>query len=121
MDATVSPFESGLEWTVAMDAGRDFIGKAALAQRPATRQLMGLVLLDRGIMRAHYRVRCAGGTGELTSAGFSPTLERSIGLARMPRDVAAGDTIEVEVREKWLRAKVVKPPFVRNGQALVHI
>jgi aminomethyltransferase len=121
MDASVTPFECGLAWTVAMDAGRDFIGKAALVRRPATRQLMGLVLLDRGIMRAHHRVRCAGGPGELTSAGFSPTLERSIGLARMPRDAAAGDTIEVEVRGKWLRARVVRPPFVRNGQALVQV
>ncbi|MND07797.1 Aminomethyltransferase [compost metagenome] len=55
----------------------------------------------------------------LTSGGFSPSLNRSIGLARVPRNVAAGDTIEVEVREKWLRARVVKPPFVRHGKPLV--
>ncbi len=119
MDESVSPLESGLAWTVDLKAQRDFFGKAALLKRPALRQLTGLVLLDKGIMRGHHKVRCAGGGGKLTSGGFAPTLNRSIGLARMPREVAAGDTIEVEVRGKWLRAKVVKPPFVRNGRILV--
>jgi translation elongation factor EF-Ts len=78
-----------------------------------------LVLLDKGVMRGHHKVRCAGGGGELTSGGFSPTLNRSIGLARVPPKVAAGDTIEVEVRAKWLQARAVKPPFVRHGKQLV--
>lgn len=118
MDESVSPLESGLAWTVKLKAPRDFIGKAALLKRPALRQQVGLVLLDKGMMRGHQEVRCAVGGGVLTSGGFSPTLNRSIGLARVPRNVAAGDTIEVEVRGKWLRARVVKPPFVRYGKQL---
>lgn len=125
MDESTSPLESGLAWTVDLRTQRDFIGRAALLARPATHHLTGLVLLDKGIMRGHHRLRGAAGegemTGELTSGGFSPTLNRSIGLARVSRAVVAGDTIEVEVRGKWLRAKVVKPPFVRNGRILVAV
>jgi aminomethyltransferase len=119
MDETVSPLESGLTWTVDMKTARDFIGRAALLAKPATRQLTGLVLLDRGIMRNHQAVRCVAGSGEVTSGGFAPTLGRSIALARVPQQVAVGETVEVAVRDKWLRAQVVKPPFVRHGKNLI--
>jgi len=119
MDESVTPFESGLTWTVDLRAERDFIGKAALLARPRNGQLVGLVLLERGVMRAHQPVRGQGGDGQVTSGGFSPTLNRSIALARMPASIVAGDAVEVRVRDKWLRARVVKPPFVRNGKILV--
>jgi aminomethyltransferase len=119
MDETVTPLESGLSWTVDLKTERDFIGRAALLARPAARQLLGLVLLDRGVMRSHQKVRCGGGAGAITSGGFSPTLNQSIALARVPQGVAVGDIVEVDVRNKWLRAKTVKPPFVRNGRILV--
>ncbi len=119
MDENVSPLESGLAWTVDMRTPRDFIGRAALQTRPATRQLTGLVLLEKGIMRSRRKVRCASGKGEITSGGFAPTLNRSIALARVPQAVAAGEMVEVEVRDKWLRAKVVKRPFVRHGKILI--
>jgi aminomethyltransferase len=119
MDETVTPLESGLAWTVDLAAERDFVGKAALlAQQPA-RQIAGLVLTDKGVLRAHQRVTCAGGEGEITSGTFSPTLGQSIALARLPRSVAVGETVTVSIRDKQLAAKVVKPPFVRNGKALV--
>jgi aminomethyltransferase len=121
MDESVTPLESGLAWTVDMKTPRDFIGRAALLAKPAMRQLTGLVLLDKGIMRGHQTVRCARGSGEITSGGFAPTLGRSIALARLPRQVAAGETAEVEVRDKWLRAQVVKPPFVRHGKVLIQL
>ena len=121
MDESVSPLESGLAWTVDMKTPRDFIGRTALLAKPATRRLAGLVLLDKGIMRSHQKVRCAGGGGDITSGGFAPTLNRSIALARVPKGVAAGDTVEVEVRDKWLRAKVVNPPFVRHGKTLISV
>ncbi|MNC94271.1 Aminomethyltransferase [compost metagenome] len=70
-------------------------------------------------MRAHQAVRCDAGAGEITSGGFSPTLNRSIALARVPSTVAAGDRVEVRVRDKWLPARVVRPPFVRYGKILV--
>jgi aminomethyltransferase len=121
MDETVSPLESGLAWTVALDGNRDFIGKAALvAQRDAgvARRLTGLLLLERGVLRAHQKVFAgAAGEGELTSGTFSPTLERSIGLARLP--AAADGTVEVDIRGKRIPARIVKPPFVRNGKALI--
>ncbi len=121
MDENVNPLESGLAWTVDLKTPRDFIGRTALLAKPVTRRLAGLVLLDKGIMRGHQKVRCAGGGGDITSGGFAPTLNRSIALARVPKGVAAGDTVEVEVRDKWLHAKVVKPPFVRHGKTLISI
>lgn len=120
MDAEHTPYEAGLGWTVAMDDGRDFIGKRALQQRAPRYDFLGLLLEDKGVMRAHQTVRTARGAGELTSGGFGPTLNASIGLARLPRGVGPGEDAEVEVRDRALRARVVRPPFVRNGRALVH-
>jgi len=122
MDEQVSPLESGLAWTVAFEpADREFIGRASLqAQRDAgvPRKLVGLVLQERGVLRSHQKVVVPGtGEGEMTSGTFSPTLERSIGLARVP--AATGESVSVEIRGKHLPAQVVKIPFVRNGKALI--
>jgi aminomethyltransferase len=122
MDENVSPLESGLTWTVAFDPPeRDFIGRPmldALRQQGIPRKLVGLVLEDRGVLRSHQKVVIAGiGEGELTSGTFSPTLERSIGFARVP--TATGEQVQVDIRGKLLAARVVKYPFVRNGKALI--
>ena len=120
MDETLSPLESGLAWTVDLASPRDFIGKAALVAQPPQRQLTGLLLTDKGgVLRAHQVVRTAKGDGEITSGTFSPTLGKSIALARLPAGVVAGDTVKVVVRDRELAARVVKPPFARNGRALV--
>jgi aminomethyltransferase len=124
MDETVSPLESGLTWTVAFEpAQRDFVGRAALeAQRArgGLRKFVGLVLEDRGVLRSHQKVVVPGaGEGELTSGTFSPTLQRSIGLARVP--AAVDGRAEVDVRGKLLPARVVKYPFVRHGKACITI
>jgi aminomethyltransferase len=123
MDETQNPLESGLTWTVdCKDASRDFIGKSALLARReqgAPREFLGLVLLDKGILRAHQKVVTAKGDGETTSGSFSPTLNQSIALARLPAGVAIGDEVQVEIRDKLLKAKVVKPVFVRNGKAFI--
>ncbi len=116
MDETVSPLEAGLAWTLAMKDEREFIGKTALLAQQATRQFIGLLLLDRGVLRAHQTVKTAHGDGEITSGTFSPTLQQSIALARLPAAVAIGDVVEVDIRGKLLKAKVVKPPFARNGK-----
>jgi aminomethyltransferase len=114
-----NPLESGLAWTVDMKSTRDFVGKAALAT-PAKRQLVGVLLVDKGgVLRSHQKVHTVAGEGEMTSGSFSPTLGASIGLARVPVGVNAGDRVEVEIRDKQLAARVVKPPFVRNGKSLV--
>ncbi len=121
MDETTTPLESGLAWTVAFDAGREFIGRGALeAQRAAgvPRKLVGLLLEDKGILRSHQKVYAgAAGAGETTSGSYSPTLERSIALARVP--AAAGAAVEVDIRGKRLKARVVRPPFVRHGRAQI--
>ena len=120
MDESESPLESGLAWTVDLASPRDFVGKAALQASKPARQLTGLVLLDKGgVLRAHQKVRTAHGEGETTSGTFSPTLNRSIAFARVPAAVTPGDTVTVLVRDKPLAARVVKPPFVRNGRVLV--
>ena len=77
------------------------------------------MLLDQGVLRAQQTVRTAHGDGVTTSGSFAPTLNRSIALARVPAAVAAGDTVAVEVRGKGLRARVVSPPFVRDGRSLI--
>jgi aminomethyltransferase len=120
MDEAVSPLVSGLAWTVAIDGNRDFIGKPALvAEREAgpQRKLVGLVLEERGVLRSHQPVHTGAGAGEVTSGTFSPTLERSIGFARVP--AAADGRVDVDIRGKRLGARIVKPPFVRNGKNLI--
>ncbi|HOY01939.1 glycine cleavage system aminomethyltransferase GcvT [Zoogloea sp.] len=120
MDETVSPLDAGLAWTVDFkDENRDFVGKAALVANGARQQALGLILEDKGILRSHQKVFTAQGEGETSSGSFSPTLEKSIALARLPLGVAAGDAVEVDIRGKRLKARVVKAPFVRNGKALV--
>ncbi len=121
MDEAVTPLESGLAWTIAWEpTDRDFIGRKALvAQRDAgaKRKLVGLVLEDKGVLRGHQKVVTEAGEGEITSGTFSPSMERSIALARVP--VGAGAEVQVDIRGRLCKAKVVKPPFVRNGQVLV--
>ena len=119
MDEQTSPLEAGLAWTVDLAAPRDFIGKSALAGRQPEKQTLGLLLTDKGVLRAHQKVIAAQGEGEITSGTFSPSMSRSIALARLPAAVAVGDTVEVEIRDKRLKATVVKPPFVRNGKVLI--
>ncbi|HRQ05453.1 MAG TPA: glycine cleavage system aminomethyltransferase GcvT [Nitrosomonas halophila] len=123
MDETTSPLESGLAWTVDLKSERDFVGKQALQQKPVKQQLVGLLLLDKGVLRGHQKVIVQrdglSGEGEITSGGFSPTINQSIALARVPAEVTVGDQVHVVVRDKQLAAKVVKYPFVRNGQVLI--
>lgn len=125
MDETVSPLAAGLGWTIAWEPKeRDFIGRRVLEEQTAAQsqpKMIGLVLEDRGVLRAHQTVITDAGEGEITSGGFSPTLERSIALARVPREstVSIGTTVGVEIRNKRLAARVVKYPFVRHGQSKI--
>lgn len=120
MDESVTPLVSGLGWTVAMKDERAFVGRPALEAQAADlpHRQIGLILQERGVLRGHQKLRFANGAqGEITSGGFSPTMKQSIGLARVDQH-AEGDC-EVEIRGKWLAARVVKPPFVRNGKILI--
>jgi len=119
MDETTNPIESGLAWTIDLASERDFIGKTALLSQLRSRKLVGLVLQTRGVLRDHQAVHSNHGDGEITSGSFSPTLNQSIALARVPAAVEIGDLVQVAVRDKMLAAKVVKYPFVRNGKGLI--
>jgi aminomethyltransferase len=122
MDESTTPLESGLTWTVAFERKeRAFIGRAALEAQQArgvARKLVGLLLEERGVLRSHQKVVVTGvGDGETTSGTYSPTLERSIALARVPR--ATDTQVQVDIRGKLLPARVMRPPFVRNGKSLL--
>jgi aminomethyltransferase len=125
MDETTTPLETGLGWTVAWrPEGRDFIGRKALETMRAgdlvQRKSVGLVLRDKGVLRAHQKVFAGDReVGEITSGSFSPMLERAIALARVERDVDGPCTIDV--RGRRLEAAVVKPPFVRHGKVCVQL
>ncbi|MGH8630448.1 MAG: glycine cleavage T C-terminal barrel domain-containing protein, partial [Burkholderiales bacterium] len=106
-------------WTVELVSARDFIGKQALLARAPRAQMLGLVLLDRGVLRAHQKVLTAAGEGMITSGSFSPTLGHSIALARVPVALQENETVNVEVRERVLKARTVKYPFVRRGRSLL--
>jgi aminomethyltransferase len=119
MDETVSPLDAGLAWTVSLNTDRDFVGKSALLANGQQKQFLGLILLDKGVLRGHQQVITKHGNGEITSGSFSPTLQQSIALARLPLGVAIGDEVEVDIRGKALKAKVTKPVFARNGKAVI--
>ena len=119
MDENVSPLDAGLAWTVALTGERHFVGRQTLESQGQQHEFLGLILLDKGVLRSHQKVHCTQGIGEITSGTFSPTLQQSIALARLPRGVAVGDAVEVEIRDKRLKAKVVKPVFARNGKAMI--
>ncbi|MCW8918434.1 MAG: glycine cleavage system aminomethyltransferase GcvT [Gammaproteobacteria bacterium] len=121
MTEETSPLISGLAWTVAFEPeGRQFVGRAVLEMERAqgvTQQLVGLLLEEKGVLRSHQKVIIAGvGEGETTSGSFAPTLGKAIALARVP----VGDAGEclVEIRNRQLKARIVKPPFVKNGKAV---
>ncbi|MEN8638881.1 glycine cleavage system aminomethyltransferase GcvT [Pseudomonas sichuanensis] len=122
IDEAHTPLTSNLGWSVAWEpASRDFIGRAGLLaeiEQGVQEKLVGLVLEERGVLRAHQVVRVSGiGEGEITSGSFSPTLSKSIALARVP--IATGERAEVEIRGKWYPVRVVKPTFVRHGKILI--
>jgi aminomethyltransferase len=124
MTEDTNPFECGLSWTVDFaPPQREFIGRAALEAiraRGSEHKRVGLVLDERAVLRSHQRVLVSGvGEGEVTSGTYSPTLSRSIGLARVPS--ATGAQVEVEVRGRLLPALTVRPPFVRHGRPTIHL
>jgi aminomethyltransferase len=118
MDETTTPLESGLNWTISWTPeDRGFIGMGALVRQKhqqVTRKMVGLTLLDKGIMRHGQKVIVQDGTeGIITSGGYSPTLDKSIALARVP--VSIGDEVLVDIRGKLIPAQVGKTRFIKKG------
>jgi len=124
MDESKNPLESGLNWTVAWQpAERNFVGRSALEtikETASSDKLVGLLLEEKGVLRGHQAVVLDDESrGEITSGGYSPTMERSIALARVPASI--GETCKIEIRGKLKNATVVKPCFVRQGVVQIKI
>lgn len=115
IDKDITPLEAGLGFFVKLNK-EDFIGKEALAKQKAEglkRKVIGFEMVDRGIPRSHYEVFAEGRKiGYVTTGSFSPTLKKNIGLALIEAEYAKeGTEIEISVRNKNLKAKVIKKPF----------
>ena len=121
MDEGTTPYEAGLAWTVALDPpDRDFIGRQALEAQKARgvpRQMVGLVMDEKGVLRHGQRVRSERGEGEILSGSFSPTLGKAIALARLP--AGKPGAVHVDIRGREVPVRVVKFPFVRDGQPCI--
>ncbi|VTP77725.1 Aminomethyltransferase [Leclercia adecarboxylata] len=122
MDEGVSPLAANMGWTIAWEpADRDFIGREVLEQQreKAPRQLVGLVMTEKGVLRGELPVRFTDANGNhcegiITSGTFSPTLGYSIALARVPAGI--GETAVVQIRNREMPVRVTKPIFVRAGK-----
>lgn len=115
LSPTITPIEARLGWAVGWKKEAFFGRDALVAQKEAgpTRRLWGVRAVERAIPRPHMSVHTQHGDGEVTSGTFSPTLKQGIGLALLPSDVQAGDTVELDVRGKAAAFEVVAPPFVQ--------
>lgn len=123
MDEDTLPLACGLGWTVDLNEGRDFVGRAALESAVAAgvgATLVALLLEGRGVLRAGQDVVSGGNAvGRVTSGTFSPTMKRAIGLAHVP--VGIGATCTVDIRGRAVEASVHKPPFVRHGEIRIPV
>ena len=124
MSEQTSPLISNLGRTVSFSGhNRNFVGKQALLKeedKGVNEKLVGLVLKDKGMLKPHQKVFLLSSdkTGEITSAGYSPILNTSIALARLPKTSAK--EAYVEYRQRRLPVKIVNPVFVRNGHSLLN-
>jgi aminomethyltransferase len=115
---TITPIEAGLGFAVKPEKGH-FIGREVLALQKAEgapRKLVGIEMIDRGIPRTHYPVYVGDQqVGEVTSGTQSPTLKKNVGLALVKSEFAGLDQeLEVEIRGKRLKSKVVPTPFYKR-------
>jgi len=116
---TITPVEAELNWIVAMKKG-EFIGRAAIERQQregVSRKRVGLVMIDPGIPRDHFKVFAPHGEGVVTSGTKTPSLDAAIALAYVPvADAAAGTVVEVEIRGSRKKARVQKWPFYKAGK-----
>ncbi len=118
MDESTTPDESNLSWVVSFDdPDRNFIGRSVIENKEQTHKLVGLVFQGAGILRAHQKlIHNEQEIGEITSGSYSPTLEFSVAMARIP--VAVEKEIFVNIRGKHQPVKLVSLPFVRRGEVV---
>ena len=119
MDTNNNPYESNLAWTIDLnDKKRDFIGKRALEEinKDACKELKGIILRDKGILRSHQLIEHKAGNGEILSGTYSPSLGFSIAFARL--DKGHDGEGKVKIRNNELKVEIVSPPFMRKGKML---
>jgi aminomethyltransferase len=118
IDDNTSPIEAGLGWITKFTDDKEFIDKTILLRQKnegVTRRLRGFEMIDRGIPRHGYEITDADGAviGVVTSGTQSPVLEKGIGMGYINAENSAlGNEIYIQVRNKLLKAKVVKTPFI---------
>jgi aminomethyltransferase len=117
----ITPIEAGIGFAVKTDKEEDFIGKDVLAEQKkngAPRKIVGIEMIDKGIPRSHYEVFNGDQKiGEVTTGTQSPTLKKNLGLVLIDKEFSEmGTEVEVQVRQKRLKAKVVPSPFYKRGR-----
>lgn len=115
----ITPLEAGLGFAVKLNKEADFIGKEALTKQKeqgVERKLAGIEMIDRGIPRNGYRVFSSDReVGYVTSGTQSPTLKKNIGLVLIDSAYNEdGNELEIEVRKKRLKAKIIQTPFYKR-------
>lgn len=116
---TITPIEAGLNWLVKPKEGIEYLGKQVLMKQKSEgteRIIVGLNLLDKGIIRENYKIFKNGNEiGYVTSGGYSPTLKKTIGLGLVKSQYReVGTELEIEIRGKFLKGIIVSMPFYRN-------
>ena len=120
IDATITPWEAGLDWIVKLEKG-DFLGREALVkqrQQGITRKLIGFEVKGRGIARDGYEILTGGaGTGWVTSGGPAPALNKNLGMCYLPLQLAEpGNAIEISVRGRGVEAVTIPMPFYKRAR-----
>jgi len=120
IDATITPWEAGLDWIVKLEKG-EFLGREALQkqkQQGIARKLIGFEVKGRGIARDGYEVLTGGaGTGWVTSGGPAPALNKNIGMCYLPLHLAEpGNAIEISVRGRPVEAVTIPIPFYKRAR-----
>jgi aminomethyltransferase len=120
IDDTTTVLEADLKWIIKFKKG-DFLGRDVLEKQLAEgikRKIVGFELIEKGIPRPHYPVFAGGRkAGQVTSGTFSPFLKKSIGLVYLPVELTGiGTEIEVGIRERQAKARVVSTPFYKRGE-----
>jgi aminomethyltransferase len=116
IDETTTPYEAGLNFAVSLD--HDFVGRDVLVsqnEKGVDRRLSGFILEGRGIPRHGFRLKTSSGaSGEVTSGNMSPMLGTGIGMAYVSPPPHPDETVEVEIRNRWVPGRLAKPPFHKN-------
>ena len=120
IDDTTSPIEAGLNWLTKFVDGKEFIDRKLMEEQKAgglTRKLVGFKMIDRGIPRHGYQIASPEGDiiGQVTSGTMSPCLKQGIGMGYVKKEFAkVGTQIAIVIREKLMKAEVVKLPFIQQ-------